>query len=257
MIRKVIHGDCLDKMSLLPDKYFDLILTDLPYGTTACKWDIIIPFDKLWEHYKRIIKKSAPILLFGSEPFSSYLRISNIFNYKYDWVWEKDKGTGAGFSKKQPLRKTENISVFYASQPYYDSQGEKLDKPYTRVLPTKKSNSYNISSKNTDANGERIKVEYTHKTKTNLIYFSRDNANRGFHETAKPVALCEYLIKTYTNENDIILDNCAGSFTTAVAADNLKRQWICIEKEEEYVKIGVDRINKNAELLGLEKVNYE
>ena len=248
---QLINGDCLEEMKQIPSGSVDLVLTDPPYGTTACKWDSVIPFDEMWERLNKLIKPNGAIVLFGSEPFSSALRMSNIKNYKYDWVWEKDKGTGAGICNKQPMRKTENISVFYERQPKYDSQGEKLSKPYRHVLPIPKNKeSYNISNKNLDEKGQRIYKTYTHKKKTNLIYFSRDSIKRNhqkFHPTQKPVALMEYLIKTYTNENETVLDFTIGSGTTAVACINTNRNFIGIEKEQEYIDIANNRIKEALE----------
>ena len=162
--------------------------------------------------------------------------------FKYEWVWIKEKGTGFAFSKKQPLRRKEDVLVFYKNQPYYDFQGEKLDKPYKHTLPINKSNSGGITKDNLNSDGSRKYAEYTHKTKDNVIVLPRDNANKGFHPTQKPVALFEYLIKTYTNEGDLVLDNCAGSGTTGVACKNLNRNFILIEKETEYCKICEERI---------------
>jgi site-specific DNA-methyltransferase (adenine-specific) len=228
-------------MKQIPDKSVDMILCDLPYGTTACKWDTVIPFDKLWEHYNRIIKDNGAVVLFGSEPFSSALRMSNIKNYKYDWFWEKERGTGFARANKQPLRKVENICVFYKKQPYYDSVGEKLDKPYKHALPIYKSGSDCVANKNLDQNNNRIYAVYEYAKKHNLLKFSRSTKG-GLHPTQKPVSLCEYLIKTYTNENDVVLDNCMGSGTTGVACKNLNRKFIGIELDEEYFKTAENRI---------------
>lgn len=236
-INKVLEGDCLDLMWDLPDHSVDMILCDLPYGTTACKWDVIIPFPELWMHYKRIIKDNGAIVLTASQPFTSALVMSNPDMFKYSWVWVKEKGTGFAFSKKQPMRRTEDIAVFYKKQPIYDYEGDKLEKPYRHTLPTSKSDSGGITTDNLAEDGSRQYAEYTHKTKDNVINFPRDNANKGDHPTQKPVALFEYLIKTYTNEGDLVLDNCAGSGTTGIAARNLKRNFILIEKEPKYVEI--------------------
>ena len=248
---ELLQGDCLELMKGVPDKSIDMILCDLPYQVTACKWDTIIPFEPLWEQYERIIKDNGAIVLTASQPFTTALINSNINLFKYCWYWEKDKGTGFAFSGKQPLRKIEEICVFYKRQPNYDSQGEKLDKPYKHTLPIKKSDSGGITSDNLNPDGSRKYVWYTHKKKHNLLYFSRDNANKGIHPTQKPVPLFEYLIKTYTKEGETVLDNCAGSFTTAVACDNTNRNWICMEKEEKYCNIGLTRINDNRERLSL------
>lgn len=233
-------------MQNIPDKSIDMILCDLPYGTTKCKWDVIIPFNELWEQYNRIIKDNGAILLFGTEPFSSKLRLSNEKMYRYDWYWEKDKGTNFGSSRKQPLKKIETISVFYKKQPFYDYKGKKLDKPYKHTLPKNKSEVYGGFS--TFNNEEREYVIYTHETKKNTIYFARDNGNKGLHSTQKPVALLEYLIKTYTLENEIVLDNCMGSGSTGVACVNTNRKFIGIELEDNYFEIArkriMDQVNK-------------
>jgi len=241
---QLIHGDCLEKMEDIHDKSCDMILCDLPYGTTACKWDVVIPFEPLWEQYKRIIKDRGAIVLFGSEPFSSYLRMSNIKQYRYDWVWEKDRGTGFARSRKQPMRKHELIHVFYKRQPFYESTGEKLEKPYTHVLPTTKSYSDNLSSTSLNEEGERIYKTYTHSTKHSIIKVARKTKG-GLHPTQKPVALLEYLIKTYTLEGETVLDNCMGSGSTGVACINTKRNFIGIEKDDKYFEIAKKRIEEH------------
>lgn len=237
------HGDCLEKMKLLPDRSVDMILCDPPYGTTACKWDAIIPFDLLWLELNRVIKDNGAILLFGSEPFSSNLRLSNLNMFKYDWVWEKDKGSNIGLSRKQPLRKHEIISVFYKSQPFYDFQGNPLKKHITRVLPINKSETSSLSSNNGDKDNREY-VTYTHDTKKSVLYFARDSQNSGsLHPTQKPVALLEYLIKTYTLENETILDFTMGSGSTGIACINTNRKFVGIEKDDKYFKIAKDRID--------------
>lgn len=242
---ELLQGDCLELMKNIEDKSIDMILCDLPYGTTKCKWDSIIPFNELWEQYNKIIKDNGAILLFGAEPFSSKLRLSNEKMYRYDWYWEKDKGTNFGSSRKQPLKKVETISVFYKKQPFYDCRGKKLDKPYKRTLPKNKSEVYGSFS--TFSNEEREYVVYTHETKKNIIYFARDNGNRGSHPTQKPIKLLEYLIKTYTNEGETVLDNCMGSGSTGIACINTNRKFIGIELDENYFNIANDRIEKHLE----------
>ena len=224
-------GDCLEIMKNIPDKSVDMILCDLPYGTTTCPWDVIIPFDKLWEQYNRIIKNNGAIVLFGSEPFSSALRVSNIKNYKYDWVWNK-KQTGNPFlSKKQPLKIHENIMVFNT-------------KTYIPQMRQGKMRTKGGSK------GANVKIfAGTDKTQNDLYYpvsildFANcGNKNKKLHPTQKPVDLCEYLIKTYTNENDTVLDNCMGSGTTGVACKHLNRNFIGIELDESYFEIAKNRI---------------
>ena len=225
---QLIHGDCLEKMKDIPDKSIDMILCDLPYGTTACKWDVVIPFEPLWEQYKRIIKDRGAVVLFGSEPFSSYLRMSNIKQYKYDWVWRK-RAVNFLNAKKQPLREVENIMVFNALN--YYPQGL-IYKP--RI--NKRSNS-------TETNGEHGLdnfSEYTNYPKNTLDFKNE----RGLHPTQKPVALLEYLIKTYTNEGETVLDNCMGSCSTGIACINTNRQFIGIEKDDKYFEIAKKRIEE-------------
>ena len=234
-------GDCLERMKEIPDGSVDLILTDPPYGTTACKWDSVIPFEPMWEQLNRIVKPNGAIVLFGAEPFSSFLRMSNIKNYKYDWIWEKERGTGFGNAKKQPLRCFEMISVFYSKQCNYYPVMTKLDKPYTHVLPKYDSEQIKGGFRSFN-NNTRVLKQYTHSYPKNIIKISRGNIRNFIHPTQKPVALMEYLIKTYTNEKETVLDFTMGSGTTGVACKNLNRKFIGIEKDETYFKIAQDRI---------------
>lgn len=234
---ELLHGDCLELLQNIPDKSIDMILTDPPYGTTSCKWDSVIPFDKMWEQLNRIIKDNGAICLFGSEPFSSYLRMSNIKNYKYDWVWDKKLGTGFLNSKKQPLRRTENIIVFYKKQCCYypimrkgvkrfkgHKENHSLDKIYGDFKATNKIND-----------------EYY---PTSILEFSNTAKKGSLHPTQKPVALLEYLIKTYTLENETVLDFTMGSGSTGVACVNTNRDFIGIELDDKYFNIAKDRIEK-------------
>ena len=233
------QGDCLELMKDIPDKSIDMILCDLPYGTTSCKWDVIIPFDKLWEQYNRIIKDNGAIVLFGSEPFSSKLRMSNLKNYKYDWKWLKSRKTGFQMVRKRPLKCYEDILVFYNKQPtYYNTELIKLEKPI---------NSYRKNGKggtllNTIKCQKGRTQEYTNYNKDTLCFNNEHNVN-ALHPTQKPVALLEYLIKTYTNEGDTVLDNCMGSGSTGVASINTNRNFIGIELDENYFNIAKERIN--------------
>ena len=236
-------GDCLERMKEIPDGSVDMILADPPYGTTACKWDSVIDLPLMWEQLKRVIKPNGAIVLFGAEPFSSFLRCSNIKEYKYDWVWVKEKGTGFAFSGKQPLRKYENISVFYTKQPFYNSEGEKLGKPYTHTLPISKSDSSRGAGQhNINNDGTRKYVTYTHAKKSNVLTFARESQTKSLHPTQKPVALMEYLIKTYTQEGETVLDFVMGSGTTGVACKNTGRKFIGIEKDAGYFEIAKQRI---------------
>lgn len=232
------QGDCLKLMDNIPDKSVDMILTDLPYGTTQCKWDSIIPFEPLWQQYNRIIKDNGAIVLFGTEPFSSHLRLSNLKNYKYDWIWDKVKGTGFLNAKKQPMCNHELISVFYKKQCIYNPQ---------KTQGHIKKKSYRRKELQTDVYGE-MKNDYTYESTEryprSIQVFSTDTQNSSLHPTQKPVALCEYMIKTYTNPGDIVLDSCAGSGTTGVAAKNLGRKFIGIELDEKYFEIAKNRIIK-------------
>lgn len=234
---KLYNGDCLEIMKNIPDKSVDMILCDLPYGTTACKWDTVIPFEPLWEQYKRIIKDNGAIVLFGSEPFSTLLRYSNLKMYKYDWVWDKVRGVGHLLSKKRPMICVENISVFYKKQPIYNPQMRKREKP------RKSTNKGN--DKVWNGNGKKYEsILLTEKYPINLLTFSKsDMTKNNYHSTQKPVTLLEYLIKTYTNEGEIVLDNCMGSGSTGVACVNTGRKFIGIELDPKYFAISEERIN--------------
>ena len=222
---KLIHGDCLEKMKDIPDKSIDMILCDLPYGTTACKWDVVIPFEPLWEQYKRIIKDRGAIVLFGSEPFSSHLRMSNIKQYKYDWVWDKKKGGNPLLAKKRPIVVTENVSVFN-SKVYYPIMTEREKIKF-------RGKNKGIKSETT-GNAFTENKAYTHKYPKNIIEVSNANQRGKLHPTQKPVALLEYLIKTYTMEGETVLDNTMGSGSTGVACINTNRNFIGIEKDDKY-----------------------
>ncbi|WP_285945858.1 DNA-methyltransferase [Thomasclavelia cocleata] len=230
------QGDCLELMDNISDKSIDCIITDLPYGTTQCKWDTIIPFEPLWKQYNRIIKDNGAIVLFGTEPFSSHLRLSNLKNYKYDWIWDKVKGTGFLNAKKQPMRNHELISVFYKKQCTYNPQ---------KTYGHKMKKSYRSKDLQTEVYGE-MKNDYTYESTEryprSIQVFSTDTQNSSLHPTQKPVALIEYLIKTYTNEGEIILDSCAGSMTTGIAAINTNRKVICIENDNGIFNVGRKRV---------------
>jgi len=238
----LINGDCIPIMEEMIKKgvKVDAIIADIPYGTTACKWDTIIPFEPMWERLNKLIKDNGAIVLFGSEPFSSALRMSNIKNYKYDWVWEKSKATGHLNCKKQPLRKNELISVFYKKQCLYNPQGLiKKNKP--TLSKGNRGNKGEGSSGECygKANKDYLQ-EYTNYPNT-IIKFNVD-IKAEFHSTQKPVPLMEYLIKTYTNEGEIVLDFTMGSGTTGVACKNLNRRFIGIELDEKYFEIAKERI---------------
>ena len=238
---KLLNGDCLELMKKIPDKSIDMILTDPPYGTTQNKWDSIIPFDKLWEQYNRIIKDNGCILIFGAEPFSSALRMSNIKNYRYDWIWKKNKATQYLNANRMPLNDYEIISVFYKKLPNYNPQMGEGKKYSNKHKPEDSGDCYGKVSYS-----ERKDV--TTRYPRRIIEFNVD-IKAEYHSTQKPVALLEYLIKTYTNEGDLILDSCMGSGSTGVACLNTNRNFIGIELDEKYFEIARNRIEKHKELL--------
>lgn len=227
-------GDCLERMKEIPDASVDMILCDLPYGTTACKWDSVIPFEPLWEQYRRIVKRNAAIVLTASQPFTTALIASNYRDFRYCWVWEKQQPTGFLDARRKPMKAHEDVCVFYAATATYNPQG---------LVATKVKN----SRKNKAGNGVYGAVgadDYVQKEGN----FPRsvlkiDRVTHGqVHPTQKPVALMEYLIKTYSNEGETVLDNCMGSGTAGVAAKNTNRKFIGIEKDETYFRIAQDRI---------------
>lgn len=242
---KLYQGDCLEVMDeLIKDGFkVDMILTDPPYGTTACEWDSVIPFDAMWSRLNKLIKPNGAICLFGSEPFSSALRMSNIKNYKYDWIWEKEQGVGFQLVRYRPLIKNENISVFCDKTPCYNPQIIKLDKP--KKIKRKAGSNSKSETSPLSYSDNRIS-EYKYKYPVNILYYKRD---RGLHPTQKPVALLEYLIKTYTNEGDLVLDFTMGSGSTGVACLNTNRRFIGIELDENYFNIAEKRIRRNPKKL--------
>ena len=241
---KLLHGDCLELMRGIADKSIDMILCDLPYGTTKCKWDIIIPFDKLWEQYNRIIKDNGAIVLFGRQPFTSKLIISNLKYFRYEIIWDKKAATDFALANKKPITVHENILVFYKKLPNYNRIDDEGFKPYSDKR-TKRAVS------NLGAQGEVNKIPFENRTTrtptTIRTYFPDNRRGKGssLHPTQKPVALLEWLIKSYTNENETVLDNCMGSGSTGVACINTNRNFIGIEKDDNYFKIAEERINKN------------
>ena len=238
-LNEIIHGDCLEVMRQFPDKSIDMILCDLPYGTTACKWDTVIPFEPLWEQYGRIIKDNGAIVLFGMQPFTSALVMSNKKIYRYNLVWEKTRPTLFQHAWRMPLRNHEDIVVFYKKAPTYNPQG--LVKQTRKVKRTTGGGTF---GENWNSNNEYMS-EYANFPRSIIKIPSE---TKTMHPTQKPVALFEYLIKTYTNEGDIVLDNCIGSGTTAIACINTGRNFIGIEIEEKYVKIARERIEKHKKL---------
>lgn len=230
---KLIQGDCLEVMKSIPDKSIDAIICDLPYGTTACKWDSVIPFEPLWAQYKRIIKDNGAIVLFASQPFTSALVMSNAKWFKYQWVWEKSRFANQMLAKIQPLKIHEDIVVFANEKAIYNPQGlVEINKITTQ------------GAKITDNNGGGIRKTSYLQTHTNyprsILKFGSEG--KTVHPTQKPVDLLEYLVKTYTNQGDTVLDNCMGSGTTGVACKNLSRKFIGIEQDANYFEIAKTRI---------------
>lgn len=236
----IIHDCCLNAMKSIADNTVDMILCDLPYGTTACSWDIVIPFDKLWEQYDRICKQNAAIVLFASQPFTTDLIMSNRKYFKYPLIWNKNVPTGMSSAKYRPMKYHEDILVFYKEQPTYN--------PIMKERVGVGKACYNYDHYCGDSNHvklKKIKKKYDPdwvQPSSVLDFKVVPNRNGKLHPTQKPIELCEYLIKTYTNENDLVLDNCAGSGTTLLAAKNLNRRFIGIEKEKEYYYICVERL---------------
>ena len=227
---QLIHGDCLEKMADIADGSVDMILCDLPYGTTACKWDTIIPFELLWAQYSRIAKRSAAIVLTASQPFTTALIASNMREFRYTWVWEKEQGVNFMLAKKQPLKVHEDVCVFYRDLPAYSPQMT-AGRPYV----SGKGNSGEVT-------GCREKVQTINDGTRYPRSIQQFGRQTGIHPTQKPVALMEYLIRTYTQEGETVLDNCMGSGTTGVACINTGRKFIGIERDEKYFQIATDRI---------------
>ena len=247
-MNKLYKGDCLEVMKNIADKSIDAIITDPPYGTTACKWDSVIPFNLMWKQLNRIIKPNGAIVLFGSEPFSSALRMSNIKNYKYDWIWQKSNPANIALANRMPLKYHEVISVFYKKQPIYNKQmiprdelGKKRLKNKNNPIRFKGSDIQGTSksSKNYDIN----RYDENFKNPSTVLKFKVERGKK--HPTQKPIALMEYLIKTYTNELETVLDFTMGSGTTGVACYNTNCNFIGIEQDEKYFKIAEERIKEH------------
>ncbi len=240
LLNKITLGDCLEVMKVIPDKYIDMILCDLPYGVTAQNpWDEVISFDPLWAEYKRIIKNNAAVVLTAIQPFASQLITSNINMFRYDLIWEKNKSTGFLNAKKMPLRKHEHILVFYKKLPTYNPQ---------KTFGHKAVNSYNKINDGTNYGKTKIGVKgggQTDRYPNSILKIPvvNNDSEERFCSTQKPVALFEYLIKTYTNPGNIVLDSCVGSGTTCIAARNLGRQFIGIEKDPIFCEIAQKRLN--------------
>lgn len=249
----LIHGDCLIEMQKIPDKSIDMILCDLPYGITACKWDVVIPFDKLWEQYSRIVKDNGAIVLFASEPFTSHLILSNIDNYRQKLTWLKTRPTNVFNAKKQFMNWTEDIVVFYKKSPTFNPQ-MRTDGKFTGAKVQRCN--HDRSNGTLGKTGE--KKNYIHEGNGGFFYpksvlqFSNvHNGGTSVHPTQKPIALLEYLINTYSNEGDTILDNTMGSGSTMVACWNTNRNGIGIELNDEYFKIAEKRVKEAQQQLTL------
>ena len=252
---QLINGDCLVEMKSIPDKSIDMILCDLPYGTTACKWDNVIPFEPLWEQYKRVIKDNGAIVLFGNEPFTSKLVLSNLDWFREKLTWQKHKPSNIGNAKYMHLKYSEDIVCFSKGRCTYNPQMQPRISDRVRQAQKGKSKQWRTNRK--DAQEVSFATQYAPrdwktfnadwKYPSNVLTFPAVVSNSREklpHPTQKPVALLEYLIKTYTNEGETVLDNCMGSGTTGVACVNLNRSFIGIELNDNYFKIAEERINK-------------
>ncbi|HEX2986136.1 MAG TPA: site-specific DNA-methyltransferase [Caproiciproducens sp.] len=239
-INHIFNMDCIAGMGMYPDRSIDMILCDLPYGITGCRWDSLIPFNLLWSEYCRIIKDSGAIVLTACQPFTTRLIASNPKMFRYCWYWSKNMTTGFAFAKKQPLRCVEEVCVFYKHAPTYNPQGIiVLDKPIKcrgKSIPKHGDSVY------------RTDGSLSHDTETCVVHYPRQlleiKCERGLHPTQKPVALFEYMIRTYTNPGELVLDTCMGSGTTAVACINTGRNYTGFEWDEHYFNVIIDRIKK-------------
>ena len=241
---RLYNGDCLEEMNKIKDKNIDMILCDLPYGVTRNKWDEIIPLEPLWQQYERVIKDNGIIVLFSQQPFTTKLISSNLKMFRYELIWEKSKVTGFLNAKKMPLRTHENILVFYKKQPTYNPQKWRIDERFMERRKKMTVDNHDYRNRNY---GQHIKFTYKEdgtRYPTSILSFPSANTEKTNHPTQKPTALLEYLIKTYTNEGEIVLDNCMGSGSTGVACANTNRDFIGIELDEGYFNTAKERIEK-------------
>lgn len=249
MINTILNGDCHQLLKNIDTGSIKMILADFPYGKTKCPWDSVLDLNIIWKEFNRILKQDGVVILTAQFPYDKVLAMSNIGDFKYEWIWEKSQATGHFNAKKMPMKAHETVLVFYKGSPTYNPQKTQGHKPVNTYTKRKemadKCEIYNKNIKDVSGGGN------TDRYPRSVLKFPSDKQKSSLHPTQKPLALFEYLIKTYTNEGDLVLDNCAGSFTTAVACDNLKRNWICMEKELEYCQSGFYRINENREKLGL------
>lgn len=239
-INKIYCMDAIEFMKQIEDKSVDMILCDLPYGTTNCSWDSILPLRELWEQYMRIIKENGAIVLTASQPFTSKVIISNLEFFRYEWIWEKSKASNFLDAKKRPLKSHENILVFYNKLPIYNPQMT-IGKPYDKGIEKRKR----VEVFHDMKGNNKLINESGNRFPKSIIYFRTAESEGKFHPTQKPIALFEYLIKTYTNEQDLVLDCCVGSGTTAVACKQLNRNFICNDNNEDYVEIANKRLKEN------------
>ncbi len=235
MKHNLMLGDCLERMKEIETGTVDMILCDLPYGTTCCSWDAVIPFEPLWEQYERVIKENGAIVLFAAQPFTAVLATSNLKLFRYEWIWEKPAATGFLNAQFQPLRAHENILVFYKAKPTFNPM-----KTFGHERKTAKRK--DIGSEHYGKQVNIKSYDSTERYSRSVQLFSSDKQKANFHPTQKPVALCEYLIRTYTNEGETVLDNTMGSGTTGVACVNTGRSFIGIEQEQKYFEIAQERI---------------
>ena len=250
-MNKLFHGECIEIMQSLPESSVDMVFCDLPYGTTQNSWDTIIPFDKLWEQYHRVVKDNGAIVLTAQPPFDKVLACSNLNEFRYEWIWEKNKATGHLNAKKMPMKAHENVLVFYSKLPTYNPQMTSGHKPMNAVLPKdnipepEEKRNYNHVDKRTGNPGGG-----TTRYPRDVIEFPVINNDdpQKFHPTQKPIKMIEYFIKTYSNPGDTILDNCMGSGSTCIAANNTDRQYIGIEMTEEYYNLAVAWIESESRL---------
>lgn len=244
-INKIYLGDCLEIMKLIPEKSIDMVLCDLPYGTTICKWDAIIPFDKLWEQYERIVKPNGAIVLTASQPFTSALLMSKPKWFRHEWIWQKNRGSNFALLKWQPFKEHESVLVFSKETAnYYPIKEERSESGKSRCAYTfnNKVTSETINNQTFyNQDGERRSLDENLRNPSSIQKF---NTEVGFHPTQKPTALFEYLINTYSKEGETILDNCIGSGTTAIACKRTGRNFIGIEMEQKYFDIATKRINE-------------
>ena len=244
---QLINGDCLEVMKDIPDGSVDCIICDLPYSVTACKWDVIIPFEPLWEQYERIIRSDGAICLFGTQPFTTRLISSRIDLYRYSWVWIKEKGSNFQLANIQPLKRTEDICVFSKAK---SANGAKPRLRYFPILehrdkPLRYTESNNVRGEILHKHGMKgLNKVYTTKHPTNILEFTKNYGQEVYHPTQKPVPLISYLIRTYTQEGEVVLDNCMGSGSTGVACELENRAFIGIERDEKYFRIAKERIEK-------------